>query len=255
MRYVNSLKLFISVNIFAVLAACGGATPVKKSLVDESTPRDLESTIEFIPVTQNDKEGNQLPYVPAANPYIQQRGKIKKQSAFTFIEAKRAFSSKDYKRAESLLDQVIESDRHLSGPWVLKGHVSRDQGAHDKAAEFYARAIEINAKNVNAYLHLALSQREQGKFLPAQNTYAEALKIWKDFPEAHLNLAILYDLYLNHPIRAQKHFEAYQFLTGEEDVEVGRWLSEVKARTGIVTTLKSQVAANGEVIKPGGVTN
>ena len=79
----------------------------------------------------------------------------------------------------------------------------------------YEEAIRINKDNVNAYLRLALAQRELGEFILAQNTYSEALAIWPDFPEAHLNLSILYDLYLNHPIRAQEHMEAYQFLTNE----------------------------------------
>lgn len=248
------LKTLILISLIASLVACGSA-PVKKDLLDLSTPRDLEPTLEYIPVTETDKEGKPIPYVPSVNPYMLQKGKIKKDSAVKFIEAKRAISAKNYQKANSLLDDLTASDDSLSGPWLLKGDLAVKQEKLDDAVSYYAKAIEVNDKNVNAYLRLAHLQRQQGKFLIAQNTYTEALKTWKDFPEAHLNIAVLYDLYLNHPIRAQRHLEAYQFLTGEEDLEVGEWLKEIKSRTGIVTTLKSIVADNGEVIKPGAVIN
>jgi tetratricopeptide (TPR) repeat protein len=91
----------------------------------------------------------------------------------------------------------------------------------------------VNKNNVNAYIALGQLQRKQGYFSDAQNTYLEALNVWKDFPEAHLNLAILYDLYVNEPEEAQKHYEAYDFLTGRKDEKVKKWLVEVKQRTGI----------------------
>jgi len=81
-----------------------------------------------------------------------------------------------------------------------------------------------------------LVQRRQGYFSDAHNTYLEALAVWKDFPEAHLNLAILYDLYLNRAEEAQKHYEAFYFLGGEKDKEAHKWLVEVKQRTGIDTS-------------------
>lgn len=254
MKYVNRLQKLICAAVLLGLVACGGA-PVKKNLVDESAPRDMVSTLEFIPVVKQDKEGAQLPYAPQVNPYLLQKGKINKQSALKFIEAKRAISSRNYAKANSLLDDLTSSDDKLSGPWLLKGDLAVAESNFDAAVESYAKAIDVNPKNVNAYLRLALNQRKQGKFLVAQNTYAEVLKVWKDFPEAHLNLAVLYDLYLNHPIRAQKHVEAYQFLTGEENTEVANWLEEIQTRTGIQTSLRSLVAANGEVIKPGALAN
>ena len=254
MKYVKSIhSLALGVCLFGLLS-CGGA-PVKTNLTDESVPRDMVSTLEFIPVAPRDKEGVQLPYEAQVNPYLQLRGKIKKESALKFIEAKRAVNSKNTTKANSILDDLITSDDSLSGPWVVKGDLAQKANDLDLAAQNYARAIEVNSKNVNAYTRLALVQRQQGKFLLAQNSYAEALKVWKDYPEAHLNLAILYDLYLNHPIRAQKHMEAFQFLTGEENVEVAQWLEEIRRRTGIVTTLKPLVASNGSATSESPVAN
>ena len=38
---------------------------------------------------------------------------------------------------------------------------------------------------------------------------------------------------MNQPEQAQKHYEAYQFLTNGRDQKVHKWLVEVKQRTGI----------------------
>ena len=75
-----------------------------------------------------------------------------------------------------------------------------------------------------------------GEFNVAQNTLALALQIWPDFPEAHLNLSILYDLYLNDPKSAQQHMEAYVFLNGNKNAQSEQWLAEIQGRTGITTS-------------------
>ena len=82
------------------------------------------------------------------------------------------------------------------------------------------------------------------------STYAEALSVWEDFPEAHLNLAVLYDIYLNDPLQAQQHMEAYQFLTEEKDAKTAEWLQEIQSRTGIAPNLyigPSNTSQNDEV--------
>ena len=113
------------------------------------------------------------------------------------------------------------------------GDIAEKNEDYDAAIKLYKKAISINKRNVNAYIALGLVQRKQGYFADAQKTYLDALHVWKDFPEAHLDLAILYDLYVNKPVEAQKHFEAYYFLTGSKDEKVRKWLVEVRRRTGI----------------------
>ena len=114
------------------------------------------------------------------------------------------------------------------------------------AITHYQKALEINRSNMNAWLRLAHALRVQGEFLKAQNVYAHALAEWKDCPEAHLNLAVLYDVYLNLPLRAQKHMEAYMFLTGGEDKKVTNWLMEIQKRTGVAQALP----ADKTLLKP-----
>lgn len=227
----------------AVLAGCIGlascaSDSAKQNLDVVGQKPTLVTTQVFVPVLKQDKEGIYLPYEPKVNPYATQSSRLKKGSVLTYINAKRAFDKQQYGAAEILLRQLIVDDENLSGPWVMLGDIASKKADHLTAKGHYEEAIRLNKGNVNAYLRLALTQRELGEFILAQNTYAEALSVWPDFPEAHLNLAILYDLYLNHPIRAQVHMEAYQFLTNESDEKVAQWLSEVQSRTGMATKLK-----------------
>lgn len=238
MKYAKHLAFLCVIGATLGLVACGGTLGQAKSKqLSNEAPATLISTQEYLPAPKLDAEGVFLPYVPRENPYLAQRGRVKKESVAKFIEIKRAQKQKQYAQAEKLLQELIVEDRSLSGPWVTLGDIALEQHKVDQAGTYFQEAITRNSRNINAYMRLAQVQRMQGKFLLAQNTYAKALTLWPDFPEAHLNLAVLYDVYLNHPLRAQKHMEAYQFLTGGENKQVAEWLTEIQARTGVPITL------------------
>ncbi|PCK04841.1 MAG: hypothetical protein COA42_18740 [Alteromonadaceae bacterium] len=233
---------FIGAAIITSLALGSGcnSTSVKPEVESDAVVVTMLSTEEYIPQLSLDKEGLTLPYMPSIDPYSLQKGQLKKQDIVTFIEAKRAVDQGKGSEAKILLSMLIDRKPKLSGPWVLLGDLAFAEKDLSLAVRQYQKAIDLNPGNINAHLKRALTQRMQGEFLEAQNSYALALTRWPDFPEAHLNLAILYDIYLNHPIRAQRHYEAYQFLTGGHNTKVKGWLDEVQQRTGIARKL-SQV--------------
>ena len=233
---LSALKwLGLSAMVLAVLACSGTNT---KKVAEDAKPT-LMPTKQFIPVQEFDKKtGLEVPYEKAENPYTSQKGRIKKESVTAFIQAKRAYKAKQWESAKRILTTLVENDKSISGPWMMLGDIAIEQNDIETAKEKYEQAIKVNKDNINAYLKLAKIQREQGQFIAAQNTYTSALTVWPDFPEAHLNLGVLYDIYLNHPIRAQQHMEAYLFLTGWKDEKVKTWLAEIQSRTGIATTYK-----------------
>lgn len=240
MRYVKSFRASLAPALGAALIAvgialggCSTGGPELHWMTQSEEALNLVATDPYLPVREQGDEGQWLSYEPRENPYTTQRGRIDKASVTQFIEARRAFKAREWERAETLLLELTETDDRLSGPWVLLGDIAAEKGEHQQALDAYVRAISINGDNVNAYLRLALTQRKLGRYLHAQNTYAAALKLWPDYPEAHLNLAVLYDIYLNHPLRAQKHMEAYQFLAEDESERVAAWLEEIRSRTGI----------------------
>lgn len=186
-----------------------------------------------LPRQDYDSQGNKLPYRAQPNPYTSGAAAVPTEAKALFIAADQRLQRGDVKGARAAFKQLTARFPQLSGPWLKLGDIEQARDNADKAMAHYRKAIEINADNVNAYIALGLLQRKQGQFAAAQNTYLDALRVWKDFPEAHLNLAVLYDLYVNQPEAAQQHFEAYHFLTGAKDARVHKWLVEVKRRTGI----------------------
>lgn len=208
---------------------------------------ELKPTEQFIPRLVKDAEGGYVPYVAAKNPYLTQEGVISKSSVAMFITARRAYKAGEYDKAKASLSEITKRDESLAGPWVMLGNIYKKQGKYDDAESRYKRAIEINPLNVNAYIGLAYVQRVQGKYNQAQNTYFNALEVWKDFPEAHLNLAILYDIYLNQPVMAQKHMETYQFLTNYKDTKVAQWHDELQKRTGVQTLFTNKKSSSPKV--------
>ncbi len=200
-----------------------------------SRPMALAESGAPLPKQLYDAAGQKIAYVPAANPYTADQAPVPSQAVADFRAASALLDAEKYRDARIAFRQMTRDFPALSGPWVKLGDIADTRGYQDKAEEAYRQALAVNASNVNAYLSLALHLRKKGEFVQAQQVYIDALTLWKDFPGAHLNLAILYDLYLNRPELAQPHYEAYDFLTDGSNPEVANWLIEVRRRTGIET--------------------
>lgn len=240
--YVTAAKAAVCVALASLLLACGASNSIKENAQAEIAP-EIAPTDSFLPVEQYDKEGVKLPYITAENPYAQQVGRVKKESVSLYIEARRAYKSAKYDLAGDKLNILLEQDASLSGPWVMLGDIAMKQQRVEEAEKHFRKAIEMSPDNINAYLRLAQVLRVKGAFVHAQNVYAEVLMVWKDFPEAHLNLGILYDIYLNKPLAGQQHMEAYQFLTDSKNQQVSEWLAEIRSRTGVEYGIKAGLGA------------
>ncbi len=240
MKFVNACckplaYLMLCVSLAVLLTACG-AQQVKTVASDGDEQFQLLGSLDYLPVATKGDDGKYLPYEKSDNPYIT-RSRINKGSVAAFIEARKAFKAKNYDLAEERLIALAKADDSISGPWVMLGDIALEKGESQKALDYFAKAFDVNDKNINALLRIAYVQRLQGQFMAAQNTYVQLLALWPDSAEAHLNLAVLYDLYLNLPIRAQKHMEAYLYLHGEENAKVVSWLQELQGRTGLALGL------------------
>lgn len=224
----------IALVTLALITGCGSNKKSGLTLaVSGDEKRSQVQTDKYLPKKQvNTETGDELVYQPQPNPYLKQEGQLSPETVQWFIQAKRNLQNGQDKIAEQFLDKITKKNDSLSGPWVMKGDIAVNQKKLETAVEHYVKAIEVNSRNVNAYLKLAKAQRELGRFVHAQNTYAKTLSVWKDFPEAHFNLGVLYDLYLNQPEKAQLHLEAYQFLAANKPAKLKAWLADLSERTG-----------------------
>lgn len=237
--FCKALKVIPLIAIVFVIGC--GSSGVKNNVGDGKVEPQLLDTTPYLPVRTFDKKLEAYkPYEARQNPYLALKGRIDRDVVTKFIQARRLLRAKNTTKAKVTLGEITAMDKSLSGPWVMRGDIAVTEDKHKDAIALYKKAIQTNKSNVNAYLKLAKSQRVLGQFVPAQNTYAQALSLWPDFPEAHLNLGVLYDVYLNHPLRAQKHMQAYQFLTDGKNKQVIAWIGEIQQRTGVKTSLSTQ---------------
>ena len=135
-----------------------------------------------------------------------------------------------YPEAIQLFKKVAQKDSRLSGPWVNIGIAHRTLGELDKANEAIEMALKINAKNAVAYNQAGIIKREQGKFEAAMEMYEKALAENPNYANAHLNLAILCDMYLQKIVCAKEHYQAYQILDTDNNKQVVAWLSDLERR-------------------------
>lgn len=235
---VGALGLLASI----MVSGCGSLAPVERqagpaAALEESHERgrQVHAPLGEVPLPRQayDSAGLKVRYVPRPNPYTTDSGDVPAEARRLFVLADRTLQEGDLRGARRQFKYVTETFPTLSGPWLKLGVIAEKKEKYGDAIKHYQKAISVNGNNVNAYMALGLLQRRQGYFADAQRTYLEALQVWRDCPEAHLNLAILYDLYVNQPEEAQKHYEAYYFLTGQKDEKVHKWLVEVRQRTGI----------------------
>ena len=136
--------------------------------------------------------------------------------------------SRSYDTAIIEMQKVAKLEQRISGPWVNIGVAHKELGDKEKARSAFEKALSINSKNPYALNQLAILKREDGKFEVAEKLYLQALSAYPDYKNAHLNLAILCDVYLRKIDCALGHYQEYLSLSGGQDKQVIAWMSQLK---------------------------
>ncbi len=147
------------------------------------------------------------------------------------------------KEAEQALLALTRRAPELSGPHANLGVVYQRGGRTKAAIEALNRAIALNPRRAVYYNELGIINRQEGKFDDARRAYVKALDTDPDYALAHLNIAILYDLYLQEPKQALPHYQRYQQLLPAEDSVVTKWIIELQRRIQPAKTTPEKVSS------------
>jgi tetratricopeptide (TPR) repeat protein len=199
------------VAMFAALALAGCAlTPPAKS----RGPETISAAVKTLTATR-----------PAdVEPVVSAQSQQAYDHALAHLKAER------FADAERELKALTEREPKLAGPFANLGILYRRTGRAADAVQALDHAIELHPRAAY-YNELGMVHRTEGRFNLAERSYAQALALDPNYAYAHLNLGILYDLYLQQPDKALPHYEAYQALVPGDGGMIGKWIADLKRRT------------------------
>ena len=90
------------------------------------------------------------------------------------FEAQQAITSKDYAKANKLIDEAIEKDEYLSQAWLLKGSLRYLQNDFQGAKQAWERCLKIDPYDKIAYTYLGKVYEKLG--MPKLDRPAAALR-------------------------------------------------------------------------------
>jgi len=216
MSIFNSRTILILAML--LLAACqsGPETAQDPAPTVEAAPATETTAVEAEPGSEASAEET----VPEPVDFYQQ----------FYIEAVASLKNGDTEQALELLKQVSTDAPDKPYVFTNLGLAYFKLKKLELAAEAFQEAIIRSNKDAVAYNHLGILQRYKGQFEEARNQYQRALQIDSDYALAHLNLGILFDLYLQDLKLALQHYQRYQALIDKEDSQVAGWIVDIQRR-------------------------
>lgn len=141
--------------------------------------------------------------------------------------------------AELEFKQLAVAYPDYSGPQLNLGLLYLHDSRLPEAETAFKAVLAHNPANAVAGNELGIVERRLGKFSDAEAAYLGVIDAEPDYAAAHLNLGVLYDLYLGQPQKALEQFERYVAIAGETK-QIAGWLAELRKRVGVTTAAKKE---------------
>jgi tetratricopeptide (TPR) repeat protein len=133
--------------------------------------------------------------------------------------------------AELEFKQLALSYPQFAGPQLNLGLIYLHDSRLAEAEAAFKAAVQLSPNNPIAGNELGITLRKLGKFTEAETAYQRTIAAEPNYAPAHLNLGVLYDLYLAEPQKALDQFERYIAIAGENK-QVAGWVVELRKRVG-----------------------
>lgn len=147
-----------------------------------------------------------------------------------FQEALGMMKARQFDAAQAAFIALSRDYPTFSGPFTDLGILYAQGRQRELAVASLTRAVAANPENEVAHNWLGTLLRENGDFLRAEQSYRRAIAVRSSYAQAHLNLAILYDVALHRPRDALSSYRDYQRITGAQDLIVAAWIREIESR-------------------------
>lgn len=139
-----------------------------------------------------------------------------------------AFASRDYDNAKIIFAKFIEKYPSMAGAYVNLALIAYHLEDFQTTENLVTQAIGLNPSQAQAYHLRAQLHLKNGDIKKAQDDYIKAITIKPDYTNAHYNLALLYDIYLQDIEQAIKQYSIYLSLLGKEDEATKDWIEHLR---------------------------
>ncbi|MGB1262028.1 MAG: tetratricopeptide repeat protein [Cognaticolwellia sp.] len=201
---------------------------IAKSLVDETTLANTQAGTDASTGQVGAEQSSTALIKVQSSEYLraQQQAKlaIPDDVKALYQSAVALMKQQNWPEAREKFSQVAKLQPELAGSYVNLALIAQKTQQLPLAKKHLERALQVNALNPYAHNLMGLLARQQGDFDLAEKSYLAALKSLPNFADAHLNLAILAELYRGKFALAREHYQAYLMLN-PEDKQVQRWLA------------------------------
>jgi len=219
-----------------LLAACGSSTPRQAAVEAPGVvlaPTASEAASPPAEPERRRERRAERKALPADDAATAATTELVPEAAMAgYGRALNALRADNWLEAELELEQLTLDYPSLPGPHVNLALVYLHDGRRDDARAALDRALAVAPGHAAANTQLGILLREQGKFVEAEAAYQRALDTDGGHALAHYNLAVLLDIYLRRPAEALAHYEAYQSSLAEPNETVGRWIIDLRRRSG-----------------------
>ena len=211
---------FASLSIVALLAACQGAPPKPVAAKPAPVAAPTVSAPAAPPAAANTPAATPAPDAP-----------IPPRAAQQYSQALQMMKSGRSTDAELEFKQLTVAYPQFAGPQLNLGLIYLKDSRLADAETAFKAAVKIAPGNPIAGNELGIVERKLGKFADAETAYQNAISAEPNYAAAHLNLGVLYDLYLAEPQKALEQFERYIEIAGDNK-QVSGWVVELRKRVG-----------------------
>lgn len=138
--------------------------------------------------------------------------------------------NKKWKEANKAWQKLISQNIQSSSIYTNLAITYSKLNDLSNAQKFLKKSIETGPDNHYAWQQMGIVERRLGNFKQSEISYMTAIKIEPRDYISHINLGILYDLYLGKTEKAIIHFEKAQAINETAEEIVLPWLKEIKIR-------------------------
>jgi tetratricopeptide (TPR) repeat protein len=216
---IHVLSRYLALTLVAaVLAGCATGWKPKPETANQGPSLAERSSISRL---EEGREGFVITEVPS----------MEAESRRDFDRAVAMIEDRDYDKAITLLEKVIERSPGVTAPFINIAIAYKHIDQLEQAEQHLKTALDLVPQHPVASNEYGLLLRKTGRFAEAKMIYERTLASFPDYHPARRNLGILCDLYLNDLTCALEHYEIYSAAM-PADQQVKLWVADISVRLG-----------------------